>query len=294
MMVNRNTLFGFFLCIGFVILLSASTNTFEIPNRCENQFQSDNPELARILQEAGGYCEKIKSLALFYVCREKILAKEYQYWVNSGRSTYALRHIDKNEYLYDFQLIRKKTKLKESRTLLEENGEKKLNKNTELNQIKYIGKYQIFGPVGFLSPFWQDFFHYTILQEENFLGQECIVIKAIPRQPRKNNYNLGRIWIDKRNFRILKIEWEPESILGYADETINTSVGGMKKRVIWSTEYNVETKGVRFPSRQSVREYYIDKKGRRLLRREIVHVYSGYRFFTVETDVDLKKRQFPR
>jgi hypothetical protein len=58
----------------------------------------------------------------------------------------------------------------------------------------------------------------------------------------------------------------------------------MMPRVVLTSEYGIEKKGLRFPSRYSVREIY-GRGTRRFQRSEITVTYDQYKFFTVETEV---------
>jgi len=249
--------------------------------------------LKKILEETANYCERAKGMALFYVCKEKITEKEFFFSGTSfarsatEREQRPFRVVSTKEkkLLYDYQLIKKAGELKEQRILLEEDGKKMYQENAELDKIKYVSENLVFGPVGFLSKYWQDYFNYEILGEGSVGGIKTLIIRSFPKEEMEENYNFGKIWIDKDNFQILKIEWEPVSIEHYEEGKIPTFLGEFKQSVIWTVDYGVEKNRVRFPSRQMVKEVFINEKGYKILKRELSCDYEDYRFFTVETEV---------
>ncbi len=175
--------------------------------------------------------------------------------------------------------------MREKRILLEEDGKKKHVEDVELRPVKYIGKYLVYGPVGFLSHYWQKRFDYKIVGEDIIDGKEAIIIASSPKQEMEENENYGRVWVDKKNFSILKIEYDPRSIKDYEDELILSPIGDLKKKVVWTVHYGVEKKGVRFPSKQLVREYYVNNEGEAVLMEEVTFHYVDYKFFVVEVEI---------
>jgi len=249
--------------------------------------------LIKILKETANYCERVKGMALFYVCKEKITEKEFFFSGTSfarsatEREQRPFRVVSTKEkkLLYDYQLIKKAGELKEQRILLEEDGKKMYQEDAELDKIKYVSENLVFGPVGFLSASWQGYFNYEILGEDSIDGIKTLIIRSSPKEEMEENYNFGKIWIDKSNFQILKIEWEPVSIKHYEEGEIPTFLGEFKQSVLWTVDYGVEKNRVRFPSRQMVKEVFINEKGYKILKRELSCDYEDYRFFTVETEV---------
>lgn len=254
--------------------------------------ENDYPKtLSRILEETGDYCERVKNMALFYVCKEKVAAVKYYYsrkklekFSLSSRKMKA-QDSRRKTYTYDYQLIKKEKELREKRILLEEDGKKKHEEDVELRPVKYIGKYLVYGPVGFLSKYWQNRFDYKIVGEEVLDGKETIIIASSPKEEREENENYGRVWVDKKNFSILKIEYDPRSIKDYEDELILSPIGDLQKKVAWTVHFGVEKKGVRFPSRQLVQEYYVNSEGKTVLMEEVKFLYLDYKFFIVEVEI---------
>ena len=74
-----------------------------------------------------------------------------------------LRKIKEKTYLYDYQLTKKGENPVEKRILLKKDGKKKNQKNAELQLERILVKYLAYGPVGFLSNYWQGYFNFKIL-----------------------------------------------------------------------------------------------------------------------------------
>lgn len=181
-------------------------------------------------------------MALFYVCKEEIVKKRYFYKTETYRKKlpdaealawkrrFKVKGTKKNTYAYDYQLIKEGDELKERRILLEEDGKKKLEENAELKMVKYVSKYLVFGPVGFMSKYWQDYFDYEIVGKDTVEGKEAIILNSFPTSAIEENDNYGRIWVDEGDFSILKIEWDPKSIKDYEEEIIPSAIGDLKRR----------------------------------------------------------------
>jgi len=65
------------------------------------------------------------------------------------------------------------------------------------------------------------------------------------------------------------------------------------KKVVWIVDYGIENNGVRFPSRQVIREIYVFTSDTQsteyeTIKRETVFDYIGYKFFVVDTAVEYK------
>jgi hypothetical protein len=293
----QEKLIGRFLL--FIILLTlCGFSWFSFPQ--ENKIIKGREELSKILEKTGDYCEKVKKMALFYVCKEKIVKKRYLYKTEDYRMKFPdvdawewkrrlkVKGSKKNTYTYDYQLIKKGDELKERRILLEEDGKQKLEENAELKMVKYASKYLVYGPVGFMSKYWQDYFDYEIVGKDTVEGKEAIILNSFPISAIEENDNYGKIWVDEGDFSILKIEWDPRSIKDYMEEIIPSPIGDLRKNMIWSVSYGIEKNGVRFPSKQIIQEFFINEEGEKFIQEEILFNYVDYKFFKVEVDVIYK------
>ncbi|MBN1273009.1 MAG: hypothetical protein JXB26_12135 [Candidatus Aminicenantes bacterium] len=269
----------------------------------------DSHQLKSILEGTQNYCEKVKNIALHYICTERIADKEnilgkrrdFGSRMLMEKQYFKVLRSKRNIYFYDYQLIRKDDALEEKRILLEENGKKKNKEGVHLSEkLKYSSQYLIFGPVGFLSRYWQNFFKYEIVGKEDVHGESCFVIEAMPTEEREENYNLGRIWVNPKN-QIVRLECDPLSIQNYKDEKIigHLAASGhthrsfameFGKKVVWVVDYGIEKNGVRFPSQQVIKELFVfdsDTQGMKYetIKRETVFDFIDYKFFVVDTEI---------
>ncbi len=260
---------------------------------------TDPERLAELLASTGEYCERAKAIALHFICIEKITEIENFFEKISSPSAiirdekiFTTRRIKRRTYTYDYQLVKKEVDFSERRILLEENGRKRNLENAGLPQLKYYSQYPFFGPVGFLSRYWQDHFKYSILGEETVNGERAVVIQAVPSEFREENFNVGRIWVNGAS-QIMRVEWEPDSIQNYEDEILSTPRGDFHKTVRWSVDYTIEKNGIRFPGRQLIQEiFYRDSPNsgirQQAVKRETRFDYTNYKFFVVDTNVDIR------
>ena len=253
---------------------------------------SDQKTLDMILEKTGDYCERVKNMALFYVCKEKVEDERYfhrkktllNFSLSSSEGPKP-RRTRKKSYTYDYQLVKKGKELKEKRILLEEDGTEKHEENVEFRPVKYFGKYVVYGPVGFLSKYWQQHFKYEIAGRDVVDGKKAVIIQSTPKTEREENCNYGRVWVDEKDFSILRIEYDPRSIKNYEDELLLSPIGDLRKIVNWTVTYGFEKNGVRFPSQQLVQELYVNNEGQKVLMEKISLNYEGYKFFIVEVEV---------
>ncbi len=256
----------------------------------------DQEKLSRILEKTAAYCERVKEIALYYVCIENTKDKIFYY--RSSQSvkespygetevvpsrTLALRRTRNYSYTFDYQLIKKGEELEEQRIPLKKN--KRTKEGGDEPDVRYSAKYLVYGPVGFLSRYWQDSFDYAIIGEERIGETPATVIKATPKATNLENRNFARMWIDEKDGSVLQIEWEPESILDYEGSPVRALTEELETTVVWNVTYGVEKNGVRFPSRQHIQEFLVAEDQKRYIRNEIATEFDNYKFFIVETEI---------
>ncbi len=279
-----------------------------------------------LLKNCAEYCERLSSAALHFICIEKIdekvsgekgeispnfsgdgtippraetgdrVLKPSTHRVTTRTFTRRPRpgKIEKNTYVYDYQLIREGKKIEEKRILLEENGKKKNEENAQLRTKRFFSKRSVFGPVGLLSRERQKLYNYKIIKEEKIGKRKTVVLEVTPRKLSNENPNFGKVWVDKEDFSVLKIEVAQGSLAGMqgtADKKISHVIKDIH-------EYGIVKNGIRFPSRTIFEESYDIKKVRRsepnypltptkmgLRWAKTVIEYKDYKFFTVDVDV---------
>lgn len=270
---------------------------------------NNDGDLENILKKCAEYCEKLAYSSLYFVCNEKVKEEIFGtppvYVVGGGTTstviggrTYSTavvgRLTRKNVCVYDYQLIRKNFEINEKRILIEENGKKKNEKNARLKTRIFAHSNLIFGPVGLLSEFWQEYYNYTIIKRDKFKKNKVIIIQAAPIPYMKTSNLYGKIWIREDDFSIVKIEWEPKSIQNYELIEEFAKKLNAKPELEFLAEYNFEKNGIRFPSKCSITERYLRQRGGSYTRSKTTITYKDYKFFTVETEVKYDKRFVPR
>ena len=243
--------------------------------------------LNQILDQSAKYFKRLDSEALNYVCEESVVEQRFIYPSAKQFPDVDMRFEAKlaqeNRYLYDYQLIRENDKIKERRILLEENGKKKNVLDAELKTQAFNYKRLIYG-ARILNEYWQAFHEYSILEGETKDSKDFIVIDIRPKPPIEPESFWGKVWVQRKDYSILKIERNQKSIkdfekvegmaLKYAGEPLVKVV----------CEYNIEKYGVRFPSHLTIEEAYLDINNRKFVTAILNVIYNKYKFFTVETE----------
>jgi hypothetical protein len=291
----------------------------------ESTEEESRPDLGGILKKSAEYCSKLGDSALYFVCLETISEEtsrksqegglsdprepsyrelsdprrnqEFRYEGTPDRYRQGPHqtNLRTNVYVYDYQLIKKGGKIEESRTLLEENGNKKNEKNAQLKTRKFYSYRSVLGPIGLLGKSQQATFDYSIIEETKHRGRDVLVIEVKPKKESRETSNYGRVWVDKKNFQIVRIDVAQESLVGYKDPKIK----GINHIITVTHFYDVEKNGLMFPSKTVFEENYTPDKvqvglwsnytntvQKKTLQRTKLEIdYTDYRFFTVDVDV---------
>ena len=199
-----------------------------------------------------------------------------------------------HKYVYDYQFIHKDNKKSEKRILLEKDGVPKREEIKSLNTAMFHFENVIFGPNTLLGEDRQQFFFYQMIGEEFIDGERALIIEARPRSWVPRKIQSGKIWIKDKDFSILKIEWDQGLMLQSEAVKKLAKKYKAKPQIRQTTEFGFEKNGIRFPSLYTIEEVYIKKNGKKKVHSETNVIYKDYRYFTVETEVDLKlkKRHF--
>ncbi|HZX09811.1 MAG TPA: hypothetical protein VFG01_02600 [Acidobacteriota bacterium] len=257
-------------------------------------------ELTSILENCAEYCEKLAHTSLYFECIEEIketintiiyptLKKRGRSPVKMGLDYYIhhrVRPIERNHYVYDYQLIRKDRAIDERRIFLKEDGEKIHKENAPLKTKRFTYKHVIFGPIGLLSRKAQLNHTYEVISEKKFKGEQVFVIRATPRDKQKVKHLYGDIWVRKKDFAILKIEWDQQSLKNYEWMKQEAEKHHADPKTLLVSEYSYEHKGILFPSSYRIQEmYYFKWSPGRFVKSKTEVIYRDYRFFTVETEI---------
>jgi len=273
---------------GLILLALLAGVTPAGPSSATPQDKSDADLLERILEKTEIYCRRLGRVSLDFVCRERIEERQFDppRRTSGARAPSSLRRVTSVSLEYDYQLIRKGDVIEEKRTLLKEGKQPRNEPDAVLKTRVYKHKTLVFGPGGLLSEYWQPKHTYAYLGEDSVDGEKAYVIEAAPVGPAEPELIYGKAWIRKRDFAIVKIEWNQRS-LGNYDKILKTAEAlghGAEPQVSVVGYYGIEKNGIRFPERLIIREDYRSRLGAFRVS-EVTVRYEDYRFFIVETEV---------
>lgn len=243
--------------------------------------------LNTILKKVEEYCRRLENGVYDFICKEEISEK-----IDFSRDRSFAQRLN-NKYLYDYQLIKKGSDVKERRILLEKNGRKFHEENALLETLAFRHQHVLLRTVDLFGEFGNTLNDYRLIAEETLYGEETIVIEAVPKNSYERrflygvnpSYLSGKIWVNKKDSSILKIVWNPIVIRDFQNIEEIAKRYKAEPRITIISEYQFEKNGIRFPSRLSVEEAYIDKRGQKFVRSETEIVYKDYKFFIVQTEI---------
>lgn len=260
---------------------------------------ADQAVLPLIMKKTAEYCKRLEEFSIYYFCKEKVretiypIPKKYRKPNNSSLGLHGqfTKFHNKssivNNFIYEYQLIRKGKKEKERRLLLEENGKDKNRKKAKLKTRCFKYSAVVLYPLAF-SENEQRYYNFKILGKEKWSSRNVFVIQVLPRPGIQKDLLWGKFWVDEKKFSILKIEVSPVSIGNYYKITHRAILLNSKPRITIQIDYNIEKNGIRFPGTFFIKEAYLTPQGRKILLSEILVNYQEYRFFSVGVDVKYK------
>ena len=277
---------------GILVLLSALLFTTHVSLDIAGQAA----DIDVILAKCGEYCARLQNVTLDFVCLEDIeervfagsrhVAARLASFQRPWRLMEPPRVAHRSDLTYDYQLVRKQGIVNETRTLLRENGREVNETNAELKTVSYWHKHIVLGPIGLLCTAVQKDYDYKFVKQGAHEGEPAYVIEAFPKPSVRTGYLYGKVWIHQKDFSVLKIEWQQESLRDFESTKRAVENPYYKLDVQMVSEYGFEKNGIRFPSLHTVKEQFINKRnGRRARSAEIRVKYQDYQFFIVETDV---------
>jgi len=281
----------------------------------ENVWREDAPvattpsteKLRIVLDRAADYCRKLARAVMDFVCEERIKETHYSLlknlrwgmlivrnepygqdaWLMVGKKIQIMdpKLTRRNDYLCDYQIVRKEGKIDERRLILKENGRPIADQKKPLEEARFSGLSSLFAPLRVLSSDRQHLFQFRIVDEEKIEGNKTYVVEAIPRSGNEDGIWSAKIWIDEKTFQIRKAEIEGVPIDGYEDILNDCAILNIKPDFVIAHEYRTEKSGILFPSRSKIHAAYpgVDYQGP-VTKNEIDLRYEKYRFFTVDTD----------
>lgn len=255
--------------------------------------------LPLILKKTANYCKKLEEASIYYFCKEKIketiypIPKKYRgartskVGIHGQFSRFHHKSSIVQEFLYEYQIVRKGKKEKERRILLKENGKDKHKKKAGLKTHCFKYRAVVLYPLVFKES-EQQYYRFKILAKEMWNDRGVYVIQVLPRPGIQKNLLWGKFWVEEKKFSILRIEISPKSIGNYYKINYRAMALNSKPRITIIINYTIEKNSIRFPGQFFIREAYITPGGTKILLAEIMVHYDEYRFFSVGVDVKYK------
>jgi len=289
------------IALGFTFLPMGLTSTQEVPRSV-----SDSAALERILENTGLYCKKLQDFIYHFVCHEFVTEKirgasktrwsapsmggmNPTYGGAEGGTVSVTSESSTNTYLYDYQMVRKRSLNQETRTLLKKNGQNQVVPNARLEAIRFYFQNMAFGPIDLFGTTGRLNHTYRIVGSKKIKGQNVTIVEAASKEDSPSYNPSGKVWLRDSDCAILKIEWDQRSLIGFKDVQAAAEKIKLTPAISLVAEYGVEKNGIRFPSRVIIQEAYLrnkDKKKR--VFSDVTVDYKDYQFFTVEVGVDYK------
>ncbi len=269
-------------------------------------------QLEAVLKDARAYCLRLEKAALDFVCREEVveavgtplndlagglrITTTQDYGGSYERPNMVVGRADgpvavrrkKSSSVYDYQFVRREGKITEKRELLERNGKKP--RPGDGRPATEAFKYEdiLLAPVKVLDERFREFYKYRLVGTDKVGKTQAWILDVSPRYLFMGSYLGGRVWLAKEGCSILKIEWDPKTFGSYDSILRRAEANKAEPRVASRTEFGFEMNGLRFPSLDATEEAYV--KGRaRFVRAATTIIYRDYKFFTVETQAEIKK-----
>jgi len=256
----------------------------------------DKSVLDPLLQKSAQYCQKLKRATFYFFCIEEVIDSHW----------YRGNNLRNDHYLYDYQIIREENgEMKEERQLKTESEALPAKKKKEIAKptaqqstlINFFSSYPYLMPIGMLAEENQAKYRYRLLGSETIAKQTLYKVSVEPKEQgvMEKDSNYGVVWLDEEDGSVYKIKLDPNSLGGL--EKIKKLARGKRHRlkvtdIHW---YEVERKGIRFPSRTEINCAFLDwdqvKKTMTRLRSTAVQQlgtvfeYKKYKFFNVNVDV---------
>jgi TonB family protein len=268
-------------------------------------------ELARILELGGNYCDLLTNAVLDFTCIETIKETHYylhdDLWIRPIVSDKAggnvhwgdkvirndLSRTERNTYVCDYMLTRTKTKPVEQRLILTKKGRSTNASGPFLKEERYIAIAPLFASIRVLGKNRQNLFNFHLVGKKKINGIKTSVIEALPKSGNADGVEYGKLWIDPKDGRILRSEIRGIPLKGFEDVLEESTRLNVKADFVAIHEYEVEKNNVLFPSRTKVKVTYPQKWTRTTIRSpkiKAVISYDQYKFFSVSTNVNIKKK----
>lgn len=271
-----------------------------------------NEELQMGLDKCTEYCLKLSESALYYICHEEVKEKFKSISMEQGvvlsmvgspdlhpnevikteNRILSLVGSEKNFYLYDYQLIKKEGKIDEKRILLDKDGKSVIPENKSLDMAPSLSLKPILVPVQIFGIEQRSKFVFRLADDERIQGKLAYVIEAFLRPGQTGYIRQWKTWVDKTDFRIVKIEILSDIVEGFEHILKECRQYYLKPHFKSTHYYTIDKNGLLFPSRSEIRVEYSGLLFKKMdLKSEYKITYKDYRFFTVEwSHEEIKKK----
>lgn len=295
-----------------IAVLGMVIPTFSLDKRTFDEKTISPEEMQRILQGAAEYCERLKQSAFHFYCREKItethnplseygtLPQSEYIEIMSGLDSLVygipkgFGRVKNHEFGY--RLFKQGTNITEERDLIYSNDKTEIRGDQVITANAFFAQRTVFGPVTVLDRSRQENYDIRFVEFAKYKNRPAVAIEALPKNPAETLGVYGKIWIDRDDFSVLKIEANPKSIRGYDKLKELAEKLNSKLLLTLESEFNEIHGGLRFPTKVRMSEKY--KGGRAILHyrgsigweRTITEfLYTDYQFFDVQTEVSVRK-----
>lgn len=276
---------------------------------------SSHAEVANILEKSAEYCDKLEGVALDYICEEAIRDVFYHFMTKeemdkrgivlsfvsragsvsqlgiSFISSHNPERTERNEYVCDYLLVKKGDRTEDRRIILRENGRERPNRTKLLEERRLSTLLPFLAPVRLIGRDRQPLFDYRLLKEEKLKGKDFFLIEALPKTGDAGGIERGKVWVEKKNCRILKVEITGVPLEGYESVLREIVQYNLTPKFLTTYFYQIEKKGLAFPSSAEIRVDYPSSLSAYSYVKKIQTdiKYDKYKFFTVETEGSVKK-----
>lgn len=237
-----------------------------------------------ILKNVAKYCSRLEAVSLNFFCTEEIDEKVLNAVQRKGKIL-KRRTVTHNKFTYGYRLVRDANSkiVKENRILLKQNGWKREKENAELKtRFKY--KNIVFGPTMF-NRRSQPYYQYEIIGKRRWNNRNALIVEAVPNSEGDPRFAAGRIWVDEKDYSILRIEIYQQSIQNFEEIAKMAGKHKVTPCITIINEYEVVKSGIRFPSRVYYEEAYKGARDTVIIQSQAAVIFTDYKFYNVSTDV---------
>jgi len=271
-------------------------------------------QMSQILKGTGEYCNKLDSAIFHYICREEILETTKELGPTKQRIESAFDHAgrlvnkrvqgkvagniitNKKKFIYDYQLLQNRDQVVEQRKRIEVGKNPTDIPNAELKLESFLSNKIAMTPLAIFDILNQAKFKFRFLKNTRINKVDASVIEVFPIDFSNAKSIYGKVWVDRADHSILKIEVNPVSIGGFRNLYIRSGKIGGILQIKCSIEFYLKRDGVRFPTSVEISEKYIGGpvlskllRVKFLEKNRIEYKYTDYKFFDVDTEVKVQK-----